>query len=238
MLVIDVFQPSSDAGELDGSLGADLDRQLVGVVREHLARRAPRSLAVLHGNSIVVLAARPPRAERHGQQLASELSAVLETVAGAGRVTIVIGDTCARPDAYGPAFAASRQALDLMLKLGRRGMVIGARELGPYGLLLHASSREDLEAFARDTVAPLLEHDRRHGSDLTGTLRAYLEEDRVQRRVAVRCFIHINTVVYRIKRIEQLLGRSLNDPSTVFDVTLALRILDVLDATPGSTRTG
>jgi DNA-binding PucR family transcriptional regulator len=39
----------------------------------------------------------------------------------------------------------------------------------------------------------------------------------------------VNTVVYRINRIEQLLGRSLGDPTTVFDLTLALRILDVLD---------
>ena len=43
-------------------------------------------------------------------------------------------------------------------------------------------------------------------------------------------FIHVNTVVYRINRIEQLIGRSLADPSAVFDLTLA-RILDVVDAT-------
>jgi DNA-binding PucR family transcriptional regulator len=39
-------------------------------------------------------------------------------------------------------------------------------------------------------------------------------------------------VVYRVNRIEQLIGRSLEDPETVFDLTLALRILDVLDASP------
>jgi DNA-binding PucR family transcriptional regulator len=59
-------------------------------------------------------------------------------------------------------------------------------------------------------------------------LRAYLEEDRVQRRVAARCFIHVNTVVYRVRRIEELLGVDLADPSVVFDLTLALRIRDLL----------
>ncbi len=58
-----------------------------------------------------------------------------------------------------------------------------------------------------------------------------MEEDRVQRRTAARMFIHVNTVVYRINRIEQLIGRSLADPSAVFDLTLAMRILDVVDAT-------
>jgi len=236
LLVVDVQPPSSVAEQGEDAPLPDLERHLLAVVREHLSKRVPRSLAVLHGNSIVVVARRLHRGERDIRLLASKLSAVLETVAGPGRVTIAIGDTCGRPDDYGPAFAAARQALDVMLKLGRRGAVIGARELGPYGLLLHASPRDDLEIFARETVAPLLEHDRRHGADLMGTLRAYLEEDRVQRRVAARCFIHVNTVVYRINRIEQLLGRSLSDPSTVFDVTLALRILDVLDGKAGAAR--
>lgn len=237
LLVIDVAPVSppaaatlptaSETGLADAA--HDLERQLVAVVREHLAKRAPRSLTVLHGGSIVVLAAQRAREERGGRQLASELTATLEGIAGPGSVTVALGETCDRPDAYGPAFVAARRALDVMLKLGRRGSVIGAAELGPYGLLLQASSREDLEAFARSTLAPLLEHDRRHGADLTRTLRVYLDEDRVQRRAAARCFIHVNTVVYRINRIEQLIGRSLADPSTVFDLTLALRILDVLD---------
>jgi DNA-binding PucR family transcriptional regulator len=155
---------------------------------------------------------------------------VLEAAGGAGTVTIALGGTCERPDDYAPAFVEARRALDVMLKLGRGGSIIGARELGPYGLLLRASTRDDLEAFARDALAPLLDHDRRHAAELTRTLRVYLEEGRVQRRVAARCFIHVNTVVYRIRRIERLLGRSLRDPATVFDLTLALRILDVLDA--------
>ena len=231
MLVIDVSPDPPPGDRPEDGMNADLDRQVLAAAREVLAKRAPRSLTVLHANSIVILAIRPPRGKRDSRDLATELCTVLETVAGQGSVTIAIGDTCDRPGAYGRAFTAARQALDLMLKLGRRGVVIGARELGPYGLLLQASARDDLEAFARETIAPLLEHDKRHGADLTGTLRAYLEEDRVQRRVAARCFIHVNTVVYRVNRIEQLLGRSLSDPSTVFDVTLALRVLDVLDAT-------
>jgi sugar diacid utilization regulator len=236
LLVIDVARapeaqpsppPANDSGVAEAA--HDHERQLVALVREHLAKRAPRSLAVQHGGSIVVLATQKTRDVITGRQLASELSAALEGIAGPGSVTIALGETCDRPDGYALAFADARRALDVMLKLGRRGSVIGAQELGPYGLLLQASSRQDLEAFARSTLAPLLDHDRRHGADLTRTLRVYLEEDRVQRRAAARCFIHVNTVVYRINRIEHLIGRSLGDPSTVFDLTLALRILDVLD---------
>ena len=94
------------------------------------------------------------------------------------------------------------------------------------------SARDDLIAFAQRTLGPLLDHDRAHAGELVATLRAYLDEDRVQRRVAARCFIHVNTVVYRVHRIEELLGADLGDPKTVFDLTLALRIMDLLADDP------
>ena len=232
LMLIDVAStPTRDVeGDGDGrGRTDDADRRLLATVRESLAKRAPRSLTALHAGSIVVLVDRRGRGERDIRGLATEVLADLEVIAGPGTVTIALGESCHRPAEYAAAFAASRRALDLMIKLGRRGSVVGARELGPYGLLLQAADRDELETFARSTLAPLVEHDRRHGADLLGTLRIYLEEDRVQRRAAARCFIHVNTVVYRVDRIEQLLGRSLDDPSTVFDVTLALRIIDVLD---------
>jgi sugar diacid utilization regulator len=226
LLVIDIG--SEDAA---GSAAAhDHERRLVALAREFLSTRAPRSLAVVHGGSIVVLARRPDRGARDLREFATDLAAALETTGSSSHVTVSIGGTVERADGYAPAFAGARRALDVMLKLGRRGAVIGARELGPYALLLQATSRDDLEAFARGMLAPLVEHDRRHRADLTGTLRIYLEEDRVQRRAAARCFVHVNTIVYRIRRVEGLIARSLDDPSTVFDLTLALRIIDILDA--------
>ena len=42
----------------------------------------------------------------------------------------------------------------------------------------------------------------------------------------------MNTVVYRLERIERALGRRLDDPDARFDLMLATRILDVAsDAT-------
>lgn len=226
LLVIDVDRSSTSPTtefEID-------DGQLVSLVRERLAVLLPRSLAVSFGGVIVVLARRGDPRSIGSREMAEDLKSALEVAVGTDTTTIAIGGPCDRPAAYAETFASTRRALEVMLKLGRRGAVIGERELGPYGLLLQASSPEELGAFARDALAPLIEHDRRHGSELATTLRTYLEEDRVQRRAAARMFIHVNTMAYRIGRIEHLLGRSLADPSTVFDMTLALRIQDVFEA--------
>jgi sugar diacid utilization regulator len=231
LLVLDVAGdgPGDDP---DTPSAYERQRRYLDVVRERLAVRAPRSLAVLHGGSIVVLAGAVRPNDPDLRELARDLQGAIAGIAGVGQVTVAIADRCRRPDDHAPAFRLARESIELMLKLGRGGAVIATNELGPYGLLLRASSRDDLEAFARRTLRPLLEHDRGHASDLLRTLRVFLEEDRVQRRAAARCFVHVNTIVYRVRRIEELLGVDLDDPATVFDVTLALRILDLLGESP------
>jgi sugar diacid utilization regulator len=238
LLVIDVAdaEPAEDPGTLAGH---DRQRRYLDVVRERLAGRAPRSLAVMHAGSIVVLASAPRPNDVDVRELARDLQASVAGIAGAGPVSVAVADRCERPDDYAPAFRLARESVELMLKLGRGGAVMATSDLGPYGLLLRASSRGDLEAFARRTLRPLVDYDRGHGGELLHTLRVFLEADRVQRRAAARCFVHVNTVVYRVRRIEELLGVDLGDPSTVFDITLALHILDLigdpLAAVPGST---
>ncbi|MBA3234857.1 MAG: helix-turn-helix domain-containing protein [Chloroflexi bacterium] len=230
ILVINAAGPSGSSAtlDLDPTLDHDRLRELLEQVNERLAARARQSVAIAHGGRIVVLAAAGRSAPEGGRELADGLRTTLESTVGPGRVTVALGDRCRRPDDYAPACGLAHEAVDLLLKLGREGAVISAGDLGPYGLLLRVSSRNDLATFAEQLLRPLVEHDRSHGGDLISTLRAYLEEDRVQRRVAARCFIHVNTVVYRVRRIEELLGVDLGDPKVVFDVTLALRILDVL----------
>lgn len=233
LMVIDVRPKDRDD---EGSV-ADHDRarRVLHHVRERLAVRAPRSLAVQSAGRIVVLTGAGQPGRPDDRELAEDLRASLESIAGVGAVTIAVSDRCTRPNDYAPALHVARESIELMLKLGRRGGVFAARELGPYGLLLRASSRDELVAFAQRTLGPLVEHDEAHGGDLLQTLRVYLEEDRVQRRVAARCFIHVNTVVYRVRRIEEMLKLDLGDPATVFDVTLALRIHDLPgDRSPGA----
>jgi sugar diacid utilization regulator len=241
VIVMDV-QLGGAAGVGDGGSDPDRLRRLVQAARERLTARAPRSLAVLHGGVIVILAGAGRTPQRDLRALAEELRASVEATPGVTSVTVAISDRCSRPDDYAPAYRLAREAVELLVKLGRRGAVVSTAELGPYGLLLRASDRDELEAFATRSVRPLIEHDQAHGGELLSTLRAYIEEDRVQRRVASRCFIHVNTVVYRVRRIEELLGVDLADPSVVFDLTLALRILDLLgdpaaagDPTPPTT---
>lgn len=217
----------------DGAAADDADtlRRAATTIRDDLARRHAGSMVVSHGESLVVLAT----GIGPGAVTPERLAARLQQLA-AGRVpwrsiSVAIGDRCVRASDYAESFRTAIEVLELMRKLGRRGVVIGNRELGAYRLILKAGSREELEAFARRMLQPIIDHDRRTHGELVPTLRAYLEMGGVQRRAAERLVVHVNTVVYRLRRISELLGVDLADPATTFDLSLAIKVLDVVDRT-------
>jgi len=55
------------------------------------------------------------------------------------------------------------------------------------------------------------------------TLAVYLEENCSRSRATARLYVHANTVNYRVRQAEQILGRSID--SDAFDLQVALALL-------------
>jgi DNA-binding PucR family transcriptional regulator len=83
-------------------------------------------------------------------------------------------------------------------------------------VLVLRSSRERL-------LGPVQEYDTRHNADLLPTLRSFLACDGSWSACAARMYVHVNTVRYRISRIEALTGRDLSALADRVDFFLALR---------------
>lgn len=77
----------------------------------------------------------------------------------------------------------------------------------------------DLEPF-RDLVLPLVDYDRERGSGLVRTLTVYFETGANASEAADRLFLHRNSLLYRLERIQSLTGLDLKDP----DARLALQL--------------
>lgn len=69
--------------------------------------------------------------------------------------------------------------------------------------ILHEQLRTNL---IHPHIVKIREYDKSHGTEYDRTLRAYLLEERNQARTAKRLGIHKNTLIYRIKKLEQELG--------------------------------
>ena len=90
-----------------------------------------------------------------------------------------------------------------------------------------------LEDFVFETLGPLIEYDRTHGSELVHTLDAYLCRDSSLNQLAESLMIHRSTLVYRLRRIRELLNIDIDDSALRLDLSLAARAVDVLKVTSG-----
>jgi DNA-binding PucR family transcriptional regulator len=100
----------------------------------------------------------------------------------------------------------------------------GHEALASHVLLLPFVPDEVRRAFTARLLDPLREYDRLHRSELIPTLEAFLGADGSWTRCAAVLHLHVNTLRYRIGRIERLTGRDLTRLEDKLDFFLALRM--------------
>ena len=92
-------------------------------------------------------------------------------------------------------------------------------------LLSQLSRSEDLAPF-RDLVEPLVRYDRERGSDLVRTLRVYFACGANASEAADKLFLHRNSMIYRLARIEKLTGADLKNPRLGLILQLGLLAIE------------
>ena len=97
------------------------------------------------------------------------------------------------------------------------------RDLGSFQLLLSLQDDEALRLFCDSVLAPIEEGDGAYGGELTRSLEAFIECNGQWERAARRLYCHRHTLRYRIRRVEELTGRSLASARDRIDFWLALR---------------
>jgi hypothetical protein len=103
--------------------------------------------------------------------------------------------------------------------------VVTADEVSSHVLLLATLPDDVRRTYTHRVLGPVLEHDRRTHADLLATLQEFLACDGSWSRAAEALHLHVNTVRYRIERVEQLTGRDLSRLEDRVDVFLALKSL-------------
>jgi DNA-binding PucR family transcriptional regulator len=106
---------------------------------------------------------------------------------------------------------------------GGRGPATGARPEPPVHELLASVPAPVLRSFRDRLLGPLREYDDRHNAELLATLRSFLACDGSWSACASLMYVHVNTVRYRISRVEALTGRDLSALADRVDFFLALR---------------
>jgi purine catabolism regulator len=96
-------------------------------------------------------------------------------------------------------------------------------------VLGRGQQKKPLRDLVTHALEPLVAADRQSGSEYLKTLHAYLSADRHLERAACELHVHVNTLRYRLGKIQELLGVDLHDVDARFVLELALRVHAILD---------
>jgi purine catabolism regulator len=97
------------------------------------------------------------------------------------------------------------------------------RDLGSFQLLLSLQDDDALRLFCDSILAPIEDSEGAYGGELMRSLEAFIECNGQWERAAKALFCHRHTLRYRIRRVEELTGRSLDSARDRIDFWLALR---------------
>jgi hypothetical protein len=103
--------------------------------------------------------------------------------------------------------------------------VVTSDEVASHVLLLATLPDDVRRTYSQRVLGAVLEHDRRTQAELLDTLQEFLASSCSWTRTADAMHLHVNTVRYRIERVEQLTGRDLSRLEDRVDVFLALKSL-------------
>ncbi len=139
--------------------------------------------------------------------------------AGAGR--------CVAPADLRRGFHEARCALEARTLAnnghGPAGGLATYRDLGSFQLLLSLQDDDALRLFCDSILAPIEDSEGAYGGELMRSLEAFIECNGQWERAAKALFCHRHTLRYRIRRVEELTGRSLDSARDRIDFWLALR---------------
>jgi purine catabolism regulatory family protein/PucR-like helix-turn-helix protein/diguanylate cyclase with GGDEF domain len=153
-------------------------------------------------------------------------SGIARLAPGLGRSRFVIGvGAPAASDALSGGLEEAKHASVLAENRGGEVSLVASQEVTSYGALLAMVPDELRRAFAARVVGPVLEYDERTDAGLRETLYAFLDNSGSWSRTAEAMHLHVNTVRYRIGRVEELTGRDMSKLEDRVDVFLALRSL-------------
>ncbi|MFI7342200.1 PucR family transcriptional regulator [Streptomyces sp. NPDC050085] len=219
------------AEAVTGAGGASMEplSVLADIVESAAARAGEAVLVVPDGERLVLLTVDGGAAAEACVQYAEVLEATrADGSAGSGSGSgsgsgdeLLIGFSApAGPIAAATAFKQAEQALSVAR---RRGRILVEHEDVVAGSVLPLLGDDAVRAFADGLLRALRDHDATGRGDLVASLRAWLSRHGQWDAAAADLGVHRHTLRYRMRRVEEILGRSLDDPDVRMELWLALK---------------
>ena len=209
-------------------LGDSQETNLQHYLKELCEARHIPSHSMIYGNKVVLLIS--ARTQKELETYITYLEKVYESLAilcNDDKLLLAIGDIHKGPTQIRTSYQEAEATMSILQRISFK-QLCRYKDLGLYRLFLQMKPSE-MEYFYHSQLDVLIEYDKCNNSDMLDTLRIYLEAYRNISKTANTLVIHRNTLLYRITKIEEILGRDLGDPHVCIELLLALVIKTYLE---------
>jgi purine catabolism regulator len=116
------------------------------------------------------------------------------------------------------------QAMQLGERLKLTNQFVEFGSLGIYRLLYDLEEQPEVRQFTDEIIRPLIEYDAQNRGSLVKTVEAYFDHHGNISQTAESLFVHRNTLLYRMERIEELTGINLDQSNMRLALHLSLKL--------------
>lgn len=206
-------------------------RQYILTIQRTISRFSNENIVANQAGQIIVILPVPqnnPDLTKYMQFVASEVRQAIKQSDPTFNILIGVGDVCMSIPDIRQTYTKARKVIEIAKSIHRKDETLCLRDFGIYGVLYSESSQDELQEFAKNILEPLVKYDSVHKTELSNTLREFLENQGKLSDIARHLYIHVNTLRQRLERIEDLLGVDLQDSTTRLNLHLALHIYKVV----------
>ena len=225
-------------GEGEGAnvVAPDIKERLHWAVDEFMARRDVLFISASHADSVVILLQPGKLDTKAVLALAAELQESILQLLPEITASVGIGRPHRQLIDLRQSYYEASYAIKIRKLKGEPGVIASFDDLGSYGLLLGLQDTLSLEVFYDSVLGKLQAYDEQNTSDLVKSLACFLEANGHWGDAAEKLYVHRHTLRYRMKRVEEITGRDLDQSQDRMEFWLALKAKELIDqSTKGRT---
>ncbi|MGM0603446.1 MAG: PucR family transcriptional regulator [Bacillota bacterium] len=181
------------------------------------------------GRYVVVIYPEEENNKNDKEKIKEYIAEILNNFSQEERKLIIVGvgDFRSSLKKIHESYEQAKQSINVAYKISDdRRNIFFYSELGVYRLLYNVDEN-DFSSFLANTISPLIEYDREHNTELLKTLKVYFEENANLTNLSKKMYIHYNTALYRLQRIEKITGFNISDSEDRLNLEIAVKMLQI-----------
>lgn len=201
--------------------GFDMQQFSVTYMRDYLERMLPGSKALIYSDSITIVASYDHETGLYAGDL-DKLSAFLKEYG----IRCGVSRGFTELEHLREHYEQSLEALRLGVHMGSDECVYAYGDYTVYHIARLCAEHGDLRRLCHPKLGDLMAYDEAHKTAFTESLYTYLQQARNITKAAKALHLHRNSMIYHLRRIEEILGFSLQDSDMLLHVELSFRLLE------------